>query len=84
MAVELFPGVKLSPSVLLNQSLENAADYKAALVISMDSDDVVDIVMSCTSLADLSFMLVKMQMFVTRMLDGDPDERGRIFEPEAS
>ena len=81
--IELFPGTKISPPVLLHQSLENMDDCKAVLVITMNKGDEVDIAMSCMSLANLSFMLVKMQMFVASMVNGDPHERGRIFGPGA-
>jgi len=83
--VVLFPGAKLSPEVLLHQCLEGVEEYKAALVIHMDKGDVVDIAMSCMSLADLTFMAAKLQIYVVSMLKGEPpDESARLFVPDDS
>lgn len=81
MTVELFPGVKLTPPVLLHQALEEVGDARAVLLVTMNADETVDVSMSCMSLRDLSFMQLKVQLFVADMVSNEPPEGTRTFIP---
>lgn len=69
--IELLPGANLTPDVALHLCLERRIpDTKSVIVITMGNDDRVEVSQSRMSMADMSFMLLKFQMYVTAVLSG--------------
>lgn len=82
--VELFPGTRLTPEVLLHQTMEDLSDCQAMVIIKMRKDDTVDVSMSCLSMANLAFMTLMLQLHTVKTVQSDPPEGARIFAPDGA
>lgn len=71
MSVELLPGAPLSPAVHLHRVLEDAADLRGVLVVTLDADEKMQVSWSNLPVASLAMASVAVQARVAAAIFGE-------------
>lgn len=72
MTIELLPGARLTPQVLLHQVLQNLEGVKGIIVLKVGETGAVDIVNSAITLHELAYAATQLQIHTNKVIG--PDE----------
>ena len=77
--LRLMPGVKCSPTVMLHMALEDMSKTRGVVLLTMGTDDCVEVYTSCMSIADLAFATMKLQIHLTEIMKGETPEGTTVY-----
>lgn len=81
--IRQLPGRRVTPETLLAMALEDCRDTKIAIVVTLDNDDLCDIVCSRASIAELVYMARCLDQRIDDIIRGKHD-RGEMFNPDGT